>query len=78
MITGNIMLDVLALLCIGYAGAFLLIPIAQWIDYKRDCKKHGMERRDEDDQRDHADDRILVPDSKKVYSGNGERIKEEP
>lgn len=47
MITGDIMLDVLALLAIGYAGAFLLIPIYQWIDYKRDCKKHGKEQADE-------------------------------
>lgn len=41
------MLDVFALLGIGYAGAFLLIPIAQWIEYKRDCKKHGKEQADE-------------------------------
>ena len=47
MITGNIMLDVLALLAIGYAGAFLLVPIYQWIDYKIDCKKHGKEQADE-------------------------------
>jgi hypothetical protein len=47
MITGDIMLDVFAFLVIGYAGAFLLIPIAQWISYKRDCKKHGKEQADE-------------------------------
>lgn len=47
MITGDIMLDVLALLGIGYAGALLLLPIAQWISYKRDCKKHGKEQADE-------------------------------
>lgn len=47
MITGDIMLDVFALLAIGYAGAFLLLPIYQWIDYKRDCKKHGKEQADE-------------------------------
>ena len=41
------MLDVLFLLGIGYAGAYLLLPIAQWIDYKRDCKKHGKEQADE-------------------------------
>lgn len=41
------MLDVFAFLGIGYAGAFLLIPIAQWIEYKRDCKKHGKEQADE-------------------------------
>ena len=47
MITGDIMLDVFAFLAIGYVGAFLLIPIYQWIDYKRDCKKHGKEQADE-------------------------------
>lgn len=47
MITGDIMLDVFALLGIAYAGAFLLIPIAQWISYKRDVKKHGKEQADE-------------------------------
>lgn len=47
MITGSIMLDVLALLCIGWAGAFILIPIYQWFDYKRDVKKHGKEQADE-------------------------------
>ncbi len=41
------MLDVLPFLAIGWAGAFLLIPIYQWIDYKRECKKHGKEQADE-------------------------------
>ena len=47
MITGSPLTDALALLAIGYAGAFLLIPIYQRIDYKRDCKKHGKEQADE-------------------------------
>ena len=41
------MLDVFTLLGIGYAGALLLIPLGQWISYKRDCKKHGKEQADE-------------------------------
>ena len=47
MITGDVMLDVLALLAIGYAGAFLLVPLGQWISYKRDCERHGKEQADE-------------------------------
>ena len=47
MITGNVTLDVFALLAIGYAGAFLLIPSGQWISYKRDCKEHGKEQADQ-------------------------------
>ena len=47
MITGDVMLDVLAFLAIGYAGAFLLVPLGQWISYKRDCKRHGKEQADE-------------------------------
>jgi len=47
MITGSIILDVLALLAIGWSGAFLLLPVGQWIGYKRDCKKHGKEQADE-------------------------------
>jgi len=47
MITGNVTVDVFALLAIGYAGAFLLIPLGQWISYKRDCKKHGKEQADQ-------------------------------
>lgn len=44
MMTGSITLDVLALLAIGWAGAILLLPLAQWIAYKRDCKKYGKEQ----------------------------------
>lgn len=47
MITGDVMIDVFALLAIGYAGAFLLVPLGQWISYKRDCKRHGKEQADE-------------------------------
>lgn len=47
MITGDVMPDVFALLAIGYSVAFLLIPLGQWISYKRDCKKHGKEQADE-------------------------------
>ena len=47
MITGSIALDVFSLLAIGWVGAILLLPIGQWIDYKRDCKKYGKEQADE-------------------------------
>ena len=47
MITGSIILDVLALLAIGWSGAFLLLQVGQWIGYKRDCKKHGEEQANE-------------------------------
>lgn len=43
-ITGDILTDVLAILAIAWAGAILLLPVGQWIDYKRDCKKHGKEQ----------------------------------
>ena len=41
MITGSPILDALAFVIFGWAGALLLLPIGQWIDYRRDCKKHG-------------------------------------
>ena len=47
MITGSVMLDVLALMAIGWCGAILLLPIGQWISYKRDCRKYGKEQADE-------------------------------
>lgn len=47
MITGSIMLDVLALLAIGWGGAILLLPVGQLISYKLDCRKHGKECADE-------------------------------
>jgi hypothetical protein len=47
MITGDIILDVFAFLTIGYVGAFLLLPVGQWIAYKRDCRKYGKEQADE-------------------------------
>ena len=47
MIFGSPLIDALAVLAIGWVGAFLLVPIAQWIEYKRDCKKHGKEQADE-------------------------------
>ena len=46
-ITGDILTDVFMLLGIAWVGAILLIPIYQWIDYKRDCKKYGKEQADE-------------------------------
>lgn len=46
-ITGDILNDVLTLLAVAWVGAILLLPIGQWIDYKRDCKKHGKEQSDE-------------------------------
>lgn len=33
------------LLC--FPVAFLMVPIAQWIEYKRDCRKYGKELVDE-------------------------------
>jgi len=47
MITGSIIGDVITFLAIGFVGAFLLLPIGQWIDYKRDCKKLGKDQADE-------------------------------
>lgn len=47
MITGSSLTDALAFVAIGWCIASLFIPIAQWIDYKRDCKKHGKETADE-------------------------------
>lgn len=47
MITGSHLLDAIAFVICGWAGAFLLLPVAQWIEYKRDCKKHGKKQADE-------------------------------
>ena len=47
MILGNPLLDALAFVAVGWAGAILLLPIGQWIEYKRDCKKHGKDVADE-------------------------------
>ena len=47
MITGSTLLDALAFVVFGWAGALLLLPVGQWIDYKKDCKKHGKEQADE-------------------------------
>lgn len=47
MITGSTLLDAIALVALGWAGALLLLPVGQWIDYKKDCKKHGKEQADE-------------------------------
>ena len=47
MITGSPLLDALSFVALGWVGAFLLLPIGQWIDHKKDCKKHGKEQADE-------------------------------
>lgn len=47
MILGSPLIDALAFVGVGWAVAFLLAPIAQWIEYKRDCKKYGKEQADE-------------------------------
>ena len=47
MITGSHILDALAFVVFGWAGALLLLPIGQWIEYKMDCKKYGKEQADE-------------------------------
>ena len=46
-ITGDILTDVLTILAIAWAGAILLLPIGQWVEYKRDCKKYGKKLADE-------------------------------
>ena len=47
MITGRHLLDALAFVAVGWVGAFLLLPVGQWIAYRMDCKKHGKEQADE-------------------------------
>ena len=47
MITGSPLLDALGFVGIAYAGAILLLPIGQWIEYKQDCRKYGKEQADE-------------------------------
>lgn len=47
MILGDPLLDALMFVIIGWVGAILLLPISQWIGYKRDCKKHGKDVADE-------------------------------
>ena len=47
MILGDPLVDALAFVAIGWIGAFLLLPLGQWIDYKMDCKKYGKETADE-------------------------------
>ena len=47
MILGSPIIDALSFVVIGWIGAILLLPLAQWIEYKRDCKKHGKEKADE-------------------------------
>ena len=46
-ITGDILTDVLTLLAVAWASAILLLPIGQWGEYKKDCKKYGKEQADE-------------------------------
>lgn len=46
-ITGEVLTDVLMLLTIAWGGAILLLPIGQWVEYKRDCRKYGKEQADE-------------------------------
>ena len=47
MILGSPLIDAIAFVGIGWAVAFLLLPIGQWISYKRDCKKYGKKQADE-------------------------------
>lgn len=47
MILGDPLLDALAFVVIGWVGAILLLPIGQWIEYKRDCKRYGKPKADE-------------------------------
>ena len=40
-------LPIICLIGLIYGVAFLLLPIAQWIDYKLMCKKYGRDEADE-------------------------------
>ena len=46
-ITGNVLTDALTLLAIAWVGAILLLPVGQWVAYKKDCRKYGIEHADE-------------------------------
>ena len=47
MILESPLFDAIAFVGIGWATAILLLPIGQWLSYKRDCKKYGEEQADE-------------------------------
>lgn len=47
MILGDLMLDAIAFVILCWAGAIIFLPLAQWIDYKSDCKKYGKEEADD-------------------------------
>jgi hypothetical protein len=47
MISGSLLIDAVGIVAIGWCIAFLLLPIGQWIGYKRDCKKYGKKTADE-------------------------------
>lgn len=47
MITGSLLIDAVGIVAIGWCIAFLMLPIGQWINYKKDCKKYGKETADE-------------------------------
>lgn len=47
MIFGNPLIDALAFVAIGWVGAIFFLPLAQWIEYKLDCKRLGKEQADE-------------------------------
>lgn len=40
-------IPVVCLLGLIWGAALMLLPIAQWIDYKLTCKKYGKEEADE-------------------------------
>ena len=44
-ITGDILTDVLMLLGIAWTGAILLLPVGQWIEYKKTVKNMEKSRR---------------------------------
>ena len=46
-IMGDILTDVLMLLAIAWVVTILLLPVGQWVEYKKDCKKYGKEQADE-------------------------------
>lgn len=46
-ITGDVLTDALTLLAIAWVGAILLLPVGQWVAYKKDCRKYGKEQADE-------------------------------
>lgn len=41
------LIDALIFAAVGWIGAILLLPLGQWIEYKRLCKRYGKEQANE-------------------------------